>query len=51
MEELRPLVEHCDFSDCSHVHEPGCAVIEAVEKGEVSEQRYESYLRMRLGEE
>ncbi|HKZ54886.1 MAG TPA: ribosome small subunit-dependent GTPase A [Anaerolineales bacterium] len=49
--ELRPLVEHCDFSDCSHVHEPGCAVIEAVEKGEVSEQRYESYLRMRLGEE
>jgi ribosome biogenesis GTPase len=48
--ELRPLVEGCTFSDCTHVHEPGCAVIDAVEAGEVDLRRYESYLRMRYGE-
>lgn len=47
--ELRPLVEGCAFSDCTHVHEPGCAVIDAVEAGEVDLRRYESYLRMRYG--
>jgi len=48
--ELRPLVEGCAFSDCTHVHEPGCAVIDAVEAGDVDLRRYESYLRMRYGE-
>ncbi|MDE6451825.1 MAG: ribosome small subunit-dependent GTPase A [Odoribacter sp.] len=36
----------CRFSDCTHTHEPGCAVREAVETGEVSESRYASYLSM-----
>ncbi len=49
--EIRPLVADCQFSDCTHLHEPGCAVKEAVEQGEVHPQRYESYIRMRLGEE
>jgi ribosome biogenesis GTPase len=49
--ELRPLVKHCQFSDCTHVHEPGCAVREAVAKGEVQPERYQSYLRMRFGED
>lgn len=50
--ELRVLVEHCQFSDCSHdVDEPGCAVVAAVEAGKVFVERYESYLRMRFGEE
>jgi len=49
--ELRPLVEDCPFSDCTHLHEPGCAVIQAVEDGRVDPGRYESYLRIRLGEE
>jgi ribosome biogenesis GTPase len=49
--ELRSLVAHCSFSDCTHQHEPGCAVIDAVEEGKVSLLRYQSYLRMRLGEE
>ncbi len=37
---------NCKFHNCSHVHEPGCAVIKAVEEGEISESRYISYLNM-----
>lgn len=48
--ELRPLVPECQFSDCTHLHEPGCAVKNAVARGEVHPERYESYVRMRLGE-
>jgi ribosome biogenesis GTPase len=49
--ELRGLVADCQFSDCTHLHEPGCAVIEAVETGSIHPERYESYRRMRFGEE
>jgi ribosome biogenesis GTPase len=49
--ELRERVAYCQFSDCTHIHEPGCAVLEAVEKGDVSAERYDSYLRLRAGEE
>ena len=47
--ELRELVQHCQFSDCTHIHEPGCAVVKAVEEGRVFRERYESYLRLREG--
>ena len=36
----------CRFNTCTHLHEPGCAVIEAVEKGQISPERYDSYLRI-----
>lgn len=49
--ELRDLVADCQFSDCTHTHEPGCAVREAVDKGSVSQARYHSYLRMRFGDD
>ncbi len=45
--DIAPLVADCRFSDCTHTVEPGCAVKEAVEEGEVSEHRYESYVRLR----
>ncbi len=48
--EISPLVAHCAFSDCTHVHEPGCAVLAALKRGEISRQRYESYQRLRLGD-
>ncbi len=48
--EIRGLVADCHFSDCSHTHEPGCAVIAAVERGSISPERYDSYQRMRAGE-
>ncbi len=49
--EIAPLVSACQFSDCTHRIEPGCAVRAAVERGQVHPQRYESYLRLRAGEE
>lgn len=49
--ELRGLVAKCQFSDCTHVHEPGCAVQAAVKRGEVHPERYASYLRMRMGQD
>jgi ribosome biogenesis GTPase len=42
--ELRPLLGHCRFDNCSHTHEPACAVREAVTAGDVSGSRYDSYL-------
>lgn len=49
--ELRDLVQHCQFSDCTHIHEPGCAVRSALEEGKIHPERYESYLRLRAGED
>ena len=44
--EFVPHVQHCRFSDCTHREEDGCAVIAAVESGEISPRRYYSYLKM-----
>ena len=49
--EMRDLVADCQFSDCTHTHEPGCAVLAAVEAGDVHQERYHSYLRLRFGDE
>ena len=49
--ELRDLVAQCQFNDCTHRTEPGCAVRRAMQAGLVSSARYESYLRLRYGEE
>jgi ribosome biogenesis GTPase len=48
--ELRSLVAECQFNDCTHRSEPGCAVTRAVKTGEVDPARYDSYLRLRFGE-
>jgi ribosome biogenesis GTPase len=49
--EIRDLVADCQFSNCMHLHEPGCAVKTAVEDGTIHFERYESYIRLRLGQE
>jgi ribosome biogenesis GTPase / thiamine phosphate phosphatase len=41
--EFRSLVDHCRFADCSHTHEPGCAIAGAVQDGAVQADRWESY--------
>lgn len=45
--EIEPLVTECRFGDCTHRNEPGCAVRAAVENGEISKSRYQSYLSLR----
>jgi ribosome biogenesis GTPase len=45
--EIAPLVAECQFSDCTHIVEPGCAVIAAVEAGQIHPERYESYVLLR----
>jgi len=41
-----PYIDNCKFNTCTHFHEPGCAVIKAVEDDEIHIQRYESYLNL-----
>lgn len=41
--EFRPLLGACRFNDCRHLEEPGCAIRDALERGEVAERRYRSY--------
>lgn len=47
--EFRAMLSTCRFSNCTHIHEPGCAVRSAVEAGEISAARYESYARLLEG--
>jgi ribosome biogenesis GTPase len=41
--EFRPFIGYCKFRDCSHRHEPGCAILKALENGEISQTRMDSY--------
>ena len=42
--EMRAVLHRCHFANCTHRHEPGCAVKEAVEQGRISDERYRNYL-------
>lgn len=44
--EFRPLLDTCHFANCRHIHEPACAVLEAVARGEISRSRYDSYVSL-----
>lgn len=44
--EFQPHLEECRFPTCTHDHEPGCAVKEAVDEGAIDEARYSSYLNI-----
>lgn len=49
--EMLRVLDDCRFSPCTHTHEPGCAVKKAVENGEITPERYQSYLSMLEEEE
>lgn len=49
--EIRERMNDCKFNNCLHVNEPKCAVVKAVENGEISAERYSSYLGILNGEE
>ena len=42
-----PFLNSCYFASCTHTHEPDCAVRTAVAAGQISEERYQSYMRLR----
>ncbi len=44
--EFAPFADHCRFRDCSHQHEPGCAVSAAAQSGELANFRYQAWLRL-----
>ena len=44
--DFAPYVGRCQFNDCAHMAEPGCAIRQAVEAGEIRQTRYDSYVRL-----
>ncbi len=50
-DEIFGLSQKCRFPDCKHINETGCAVIEAVEKGELDKHSYENFLKIRKEQE
>lgn len=48
--EFVPYLDECRYLDCAHLDEPGCGVTEAVERGAISEERYQSYASLRRGD-
>ncbi len=49
--EFQDHIDNCRFSDCTHRHEPDCAVLHALHDGTISQARYDSYVRLLAGEE
>lgn len=49
--DIKPFVNECRYPNCTHTHEPGCAVQAAVQAGKIAPERYESYLRILEGED
>ena len=44
--DIDELIGLCKYSDCTHTNEPGCKIIEAIENGELSKERFEQYLKL-----
>lgn len=44
--EFRPYLGQCQFLDCAHIKEPGCAVLEALAAGKIAQSRHDSYVRL-----
>ena len=46
-QDIGDFARDCRFPDCTHMHEPGCAVLAALDRGDLNEERYESFLKLR----
>jgi ribosome biogenesis GTPase len=46
-DEITTLAQKCKYADCTHTHEPGCAVMEAVESGRLDKNRYSNYISLK----
>ena len=45
--DVEQFLGACKFSDCTHTNEPGCRILEAIKNGELSQERYNSYLKLK----
>lgn len=46
-QEVEEYIGRCKFSNCTHTNEPGCKILEAIQNGELSEERYDQYLKLK----
>lgn len=46
-EEIASLASKCDYADCTHTHEPGCAVLADVEAGNIEQDKYSNYIKLK----
>lgn len=46
-DEITLLAKKCKYADCTHIHEPGCEVLSALEKGELDEKKYSNYISLK----
>lgn len=46
-DEITVLSEECKYADCTHLHEPGCAILKAVTAGNLDEEKYQNYIRLK----
>ena len=46
-QDVEQFLGMCKFSDCTHTNEPGCKILEAISNGELSQERYDSYLKLK----
>lgn len=46
-EEISILSKECKYADCTHMHEPGCAVLKAVKEGKLDENKYQNYIKLK----
>ena len=44
--EMRAVLHDCRFANCTHRHEPGCAVKQALDDGRINPERYQNYLNI-----
>jgi len=44
--QIKELASKCRFSNCIHIHEPGCAILEAVRAGELEKEKYDNYIKL-----
>ena len=45
-QDVDKYIGECKYSDCTHTNEPGCKILDAIQSGELSEERYEQYIKL-----
>lgn len=46
-QDVEQYIGYCKYSDCTHTNEPGCKILEAIQNGQLSQERYASYVKLK----